>query len=311
MSKDNIKFIVEDGYNTSYIDSLFMGLFYSSSGIEYEFLNSNLDPKYHYLQDIIKWKFLDTVRKGFSVTYDTINEIRNYMFQQCGWLNNTNHEKEELTDIYSQQNISKFYEFLLNIFNGTLIETQKEITDVKNNIVKQEAKNLYHYISFNIDDTSKSYSVKSLLDDWFGDSMKKNISGKAESQIIETIYAKNIPFIIALEINRFKNTTKNYIPVDIKKKIRLHFKLNSDEKMEMRWLYNNVRWLFHSVICHTGNSIKNGHYYVLLTRGEKWYLFDNSMIPCITEVRMTDKKIADKIKSECVLIIYRRQDIFS
>lgn len=307
MSKESIKFIVEDGYNTSYIDSLLMGLFYSSSGIEYEFLNSNLDPKYHYLQDMIKWKFLDVVRKGFSVTSDTINEIRNYMFQQCGWLNKSN----TIYDISSPQDITKFYKFIIDIFNGTLIETQKEIIDRQNNSIKQEDKKSCHYISFNLDDSSKAYSIKNLLSEWFDTNPKDIPTGCQGKNTTEVKYAKNIPFIISLEINRFKNTTKNTAQVDIKKKIKMKFKMNTDEKMEMKWLYNNVRWLFHAVICHTGDSIETGHYYALLSCGEKWLLFDNSMIPCIKEIRTTDSQIVDKIKRECVLVIYRRQDIFS
>ena len=66
-------FVIEDGYNTSYIDSLFMGLFYTPSLIENIFLNTlpkKLDNVY--LQEIIKDKYVDIIKSGKSILFDTI-----------------------------------------------------------------------------------------------------------------------------------------------------------------------------------------------------------------------------------------------
>jgi len=257
-------FVIEDGYNTSYIDALFMGLFYTPSLIENIFLSNN--PKVIdkiFLQEIIKDKFVDIIRNEKSVLIDTINEIRNILFMY-GWL--------DYNTLCDHQNINDFYKFIADLFT-TQIKIQKK--NNKQNIVSiGEPDNLYS-IDITLDKhTDDMISLKDTYDDWL------NKSYNGDQNIIN-----NIPYILPFYINRNNNKNK----INIQKRI----KLDPDD------INNIVDLVFHSAICE-----KDNHYYTLLQNCGKWFIYDNKTVPCLTEVKMNNKDIIDMIMTDVVMIFY-------
>ena len=70
---------VEEGHNTSYINSLLIGLFYNSSIISTKLLDADpINSHFIYLQEIIKNNFVEPIRKNISITANVTNEIRNF-----------------------------------------------------------------------------------------------------------------------------------------------------------------------------------------------------------------------------------------
>lgn len=111
-------FVVEDGYNTSYISALIVGLFYEKSNIERIVLteNSNINGHETYLQKLIKYKFVDNMRNNISVQSNILNEIRNYAYL-CGWK-----ITKSIDELMCQHDVIDFLSFLLSIFNVPYLE---------------------------------------------------------------------------------------------------------------------------------------------------------------------------------------------
>ena len=107
--------VVEDGYNTSYMVSLFTALFYNGNNNVNDILDSEpLSPSYIYLQELIKTNYVEPLRKHFSISSSSINEIRNYMLI-CGW---------GMTDKYINEHhdICELYIFLATLLKINLIQ---------------------------------------------------------------------------------------------------------------------------------------------------------------------------------------------
>lgn len=98
----------------------------------------------------------------------------------------------------------------------------------------------------------------------------------------------NCPEFIGLSLNRADNLDSKVI---IQKKI----KFNNNT-------ITSIKWEFHAAIC---NKYKINHYYTLFSTNNKWYLFDDLMVPCIKEVKMDDVNVVSMIKTECVFLLYK------
>lgn len=298
-------FIVENGLNTCYIDSLLMALFYKPS----TYLDSLLhtDPKNLnsiYLQEIIKNKFVDQVRKNNSVMADVINEIRIYA-HECGWLVGTTNEFDEL---FEQQDVNELYSFLLDTINGTLIEIQRQTIsegfENKSDISELES---IPFINLTVPDNARETSIKELLNNWMNHNtvdiqreiIDENGMNKLEYVKGLNIYKiVNVPTFIALSLNRFNNNINKRIEakVDIQKRIKLHHIYDNND---------GLRWKIHSIICHRGDTLKSGHYYsVLFASDNTWLLFDDQSVPCLKEIQIKDTEISETIKREIVFVIY-------
>jgi ubiquitin C-terminal hydrolase len=300
-SKEEKIFIVENGFNTCYIDSLLMALFYSPSHIYETMLNCDpVDLNFMYFQEIIKTNFIESVRKNNSVLFDTMNEIRNYAFIN-GWKNDNPDEMIE------QQDVNEFYIFLQEHLNTQYIEL-KRYTVTEGLLSKDDDGTIEKvpFISLQLKQGTET-TIPVLLNAWLNDNpvdIKRetiNSDGDTVTSSIKGLNIfrlNNIPSFIPLSINRFDSSllTKITTKVDIKEKIKL-FDNSGD--------YSNIRWTIHAVICHTGDSLKNGHYYTLLHHSNKWLLFDDMSVPCLKEIEISNTIVVDKIKSECVFIIYR------
>jgi uncharacterized UBP type Zn finger protein len=279
MSEQKSLFVVENGLNTCYIDALLMALFYKPSTYLDTILNTepkNLD--YIYLQELIRNKFVENVRKNNSVMADTMNEIRNYA-NMCGWLENCPNE------FFQQQEVKEFYSFLLNITNVPLIEIHPEPIP---------------FINLPIPDNVKETSVKALLNNWMNNNVTDRVDGVCK--------IVNVPTFVALSLNRFSNVNKRIgTPVDIQRKIKLHHVTDRAD--------DGLKWSIHSIICYKGETTKNGHYYsVLHDRHDKrdtvnkWIIFDDTAVPCVGDIDIKNAEITGTIKKECVMIIYCYDD---
>ena len=235
-------FVVESTSESSYIDSLLIALFYKSSTcIDPILYNDPFNPEIVYLQELIKHKFVEFIRKGISVHMATISEIK-ICSQWCGY-NYKNHDTKPLAD---------YYDFLLRSTNANMIEQNGR---------------LWPYIEVDITD-------KSLV--------PLNVK-----KLIEHININNVPHFIAVKINKKTRDTL----VDIQKKIKLYPKNPSINVYDLRWS-------IHAIVCHDAVE----HYTVLLNGDNKWLLFSNKNIPCLSEFDI--KSNASQIKRDAILIIY-------
>lgn len=233
MNSDVNLFGIEDGLNTSYIETLFIALFYTPSSIYYNMLD--IIPKninFIYFQEMIKINFIEPLRKNISIQNNIINEIRNFCFLN-GWLMETPQK------ILMDQDITKYLNFIVK------------------NIDDDFTKTIELKITNDID-------TKILLEKW----NEENIMKIEHNILMAPIY-----------LNRVDN--KNH-SVDIKKKIKIK---------------ENIKLEIHSIICH------NTKYYCIFINNNKWYIFENCKIPCIRKIDI--KEMADKIKSEAILLIYK------
>lgn len=300
-TKEEKIFIVENGFNTCYIDSLLMALFYSPSHIYETMLNCDpVDLNFMYFQEIIKTNFIESVRKNNSVLFDTMNEIRNYAFIN-GWKNDNPDEMIE------QQDVNEFYIFLQEHLNTQYIELKRyTVTEGLPSKDDDGTIEKVPFISLQLKQGTET-TIPILLNAWLNDNpvdIKRetiNSDGNTVTSNIKGLNIfrlNNIPTFIPLSINRFDSSllTKITTKVDIKEKIKL-FDNSGD--------YSNIRWTIHAVICHAGDNLKNGHYYTLLHHSNKWLLFDDMSVPCLKEIEISNTIVVDKIKSECVFIIYR------
>lgn len=189
----NTMFVVENGINTSYIDTLLFSLFYNTHCND---LLIELPENEHfgYLQDLILDNFIYPIRNSHTVKSDIINEIRNYSYL-CGWKNTKN--------ILELFNVDEYFDFLMNGLTKKIINIDIKISD-KN--IKNVTMN---YIKFDI---KKNTNIRSLLNDW----QKTNL------------YFREIPFIIPIYLNRQHDISYNHNKIDIKKKIKFNNdKINS------------------------------------------------------------------------------------
>jgi len=103
---DNI--VIEEPHNCSYITSLLTALFYYPSKFDMIVTVVPSDLRYVYLQEIIKFNFIEKLRKKFSISKDNISKIRNICIM-LGWqYDNTITKLFDVTDFY------KFLVFNIN-----------------------------------------------------------------------------------------------------------------------------------------------------------------------------------------------------
>lgn len=256
-----MSFCIEDGYNTSYIDSLLIALFYKPTHLHELLTQLPENIKFTYLQELINTNFVEQVRKNYSINSGYINEIRNCSVI-CGWKVGS-----RLTEEY---NVSEYLDFLLNGFGAypiTIETTSNESTTVTSIDLKFE----------------EDSNIKNSLANWIN-----ALTNDQQYKFVE------LPPLIPICIDR----KHEHIKIDIQKRIK--FNKNNKNK-----LYENASWVIHSVICKS-----RAHYYcIVYTTYGDWYLFDNQKLPSILKINITDQDIQDKIKQECVVVLYRIDDI--
>jgi len=278
---NTIPLVVENGMNTCYIDALFVALFYKETPYTNFILETTpKNPTGYYLQELIKSKFVEPIRKHYSITSNIINEIRNYALI-CGWASDGN--------IDGQKDCSEFYTFMADLFNIPNLEF--EILEIKNNTITNNThKSILPFIPLSPDTNN---TIRSLLIDWINTKIINN-----DIEINHCYKLTNIPQFIILNVNRFNyNGIRNNYKIDIMKRIK--FFGNNDTSQ------NYLKWKIHSMVCHKGESYKSGHYYAITTTHcKKWLLFDDNLVPSFEQIDLEDDDIQNKIMFEAVLIIY-------
>lgn len=273
-------FIIENAGNTCYIDSLLMALFFQPSSIDKLLSTDVKDALIIYLQEYIKEKFVSYIRNNKSILSDDIEMLRTLCFQ-IGWKNNN------LNEFYDQQDVNEFYIFITSLFENEQIILNKNIVSEDIEIKINDRENI-PFIPLSLQENINNDTIKNMLHRWLYDNVQE-YNGKNRLCSYNIV---NYPLILALSINRFNNTENRITTnVIIQKKLNLNYE----------------EWVFHSAVCHVGETLKHGHYYSLIRNGDdRWFLFDDLQTPCIKECKMDDKDVTDKIKKECVFLIYKK-----
>lgn len=258
---------MDDGLNTSYIDSLLVALFYKSSDIQNMLLVVPENASFMYLQDLIQRNFIDLIRQNYSIDSSIINEIRNYSII-CGW-----NFGQNITDLAT---VADYFVFLASNFNVGLLNF--ELTT--NSSCVETILNTIISVS-----PTKSSTTRELLGEWINTKLLK-IDTKGTPTC--HYHFKEIPPIVVLDINRSHN-----VPIDIVKKIK--FSGNNNDHQ------NNLTWSIHSIVCFNHTNF----YAVIKYDENSWYLFDSSMNPSFNKIDIVgDEYMQNKIKCESVFVIY-------
>jgi ubiquitin C-terminal hydrolase len=290
-------FIIENAGNSCYIDALLVGLLFTPSHIDNLLKKDLTNTNSIYLQEYIKINFVNNIRENKSIFHDTIEMIRQLCLHN-GWRKNTTND-----ECMNQQDVNEFYTFLMQQFESGMIEIQrKTITEGLPDVSDNGPNEIIPFIPLSLSENQQSVSVKEMLNNWLYNNvldMKRLVTNNQESIVkgLNTYKLANVPNIIALSINRFTNKNERITTdIIIQKKI-----FPSTDPL----MFHSNEWVFHSAICHQGKSPKSGHYYSLLYSHDRWYIFDDQLIPSLVEVSMADKNVTDIIKQECVFLLYR------
>jgi hypothetical protein len=266
MNNNIIPFIVENALNSSYIDSLFVSLFFKQSYIQDILSEYPENISFIYLQELIYENFVYNMRCNYFIDSTIINEIRNYM-TLCGWKNGS--------DTINTYDVQDLYSFLINGFHKSKLNFT-----IKNN--EKETITKLNYIELKV---TNNTDIKTMLDVYFDENMQQ-------------YNFEEIPNFIPIYLNRnieTKNNNKlNSFFVDIKQGI---FISKNNTNIEQKTLL----WTIHSIICYS-----SGNYYSIVSNESGWYLFNHFKLPSLLKIDIKNEDIAAKIKQECVFILYTR-----
>ena len=318
---------IETTTNTSYISTLLVGLYLSNSIISFKMLDCNPnDNKFILIQELIKNNFIEKIRTNNIIPSNIINEIRTTLLYYGYKKNNT------IENIFKEQDITELYTYLINNFSISNIEVKKitniekkEDMDSKRNNMGSFDKNtdinlfsqkeFLPYININLNVQNPVNNIKDLLNNWC---TNNNFIIETEINENNNIYTKklsgkftyiisNIPYIIGIKINRLylenNQLKKNNLLIDIQKKIKVCELDNNEIKQSKR------KWEIHCVICNDSENISEPNYYAIINlstyNNNKWYIFDQNSIPCMSEINIKDQKIINNIQKNCEFILYR------
>lgn len=270
MDTDYSSQIIEDGYNTSYIVSFIISLFYKSSDVDNILNIEPYDIQFIYIQEFIKIRFIESLRRGYSIHGDVINELRNYLMK-CDWCNNIN-------DILSLHKIDTFYVYFMNrIYNGGHHIEFTRINKDNTNTTQHISTPL---IYITLPDGLDKITINNLFKIW----LNSNISlGTYDYKITSP------PDILPLYIKRNNKKTK----ININHKIKL-FDVKDN-------LQAKLVWKIHSFICYNDNI----GYYSVIKNSTKWLRVSDKCMPSFTIVDMTDINDVHTLAEEVELVFYK------
>lgn len=130
--------IIENGYNTSYIDSVLSALFFNKSLIYNNFITNDTHVDLYYLQEIIKNNYIEPLRNKLSISSNTINHIRNVLFCNYKWLSTTPQQ------FLYEHNIVDFITYIGTTFKQDINIYNVDISDnISTNSICSHIYNIY------------------------------------------------------------------------------------------------------------------------------------------------------------------------
>ncbi len=142
---------IDDGYNTDYLTSLLIALFHKISYFDCILVNKPSDSKIIYMQEILRYKFVDKIRNNISVLTEVINEIK------LSLVTFEHYTYDNLIIPKTQHDICNLYNFLA---------TQTGVTPIEK----------YNDTSYIINlESNEDTSIKELLNKWYSTNKLINI----------------------------------------------------------------------------------------------------------------------------------------
>ncbi len=279
--------ILEDGYNTDYIYSLIIALFYTPCDglnkiINIDASNSNT----YYLQEFIKSKFIYPMHRNMSIESCQVNKLRVFMYN-CGW------HKNDDKDILDKGDLDKFYNFIMN----NMMEYNLQIVKIDPlcNSSKIDKLDMIRITDKHIDDKhcvdfmgEKMINLSFMIRQWVKESL------------VEEVYSykfETIPFIIPVLINiRDVDTGLNKICINIMQ--GLNFEDNGDKIQRM------FIWEIHSMICQTNIG---DYYTIIIDHNDDFVAFSDKQIPSNWKIDNSNHFNIKKIMKEVRFIFYKLQ----
>jgi hypothetical protein len=199
-------FIVEDGLNTSYIDSLFVSMFFKPSYIQNVLSDYINNLNFLHLQDMIYHYFVHNMRCGYTINVQIMNEIRNYLVY-CGWKNDCN-----IVDMFEVQEL---FDFIMNGFGNEKITFNNNDKNIMTS----------NFIHLNV---QKNSDVKTLIDDL--------ITNKLGNYKLLNL-PKFIP--VFLDRNLFSGKINDSL-IDIQEAIQFEKNNIDKEQKEVMWVLHSI-----------------------------------------------------------------------
>jgi hypothetical protein len=264
--------IIEDGYNTSYIVSLIISLFYTSSGMDNILTTDPHDIQFTYIQEFIKIRFIESLHRGYSIHSEVINELRNYLMK-CDWCNN-------IDEIISLKGVDEFYKYFMNkIYNNSHNIEFTRIHDNNTSTTNQTISTAL--IELTLPDGLEKIGIDNLFKIW----LSSNVSlGTCGYKITHP------PDILPLYIKRNNKKTK----IDIKQIIKF-FDIRDTAQ-------SKLIWKIHSFICY--NDILG--YYSVVKNSDVWLRVSDKQMPSFTQLDMGDITDVHTLAEEVELVFYIR-----
>lgn len=221
-------FIIENGYNTSYIISVIIGLFYKHNSLSELLCVDPIDSRYIYIQEFIKYRIIEPIKNNISILSGSINEFRNYI-NICGWSKNNN--------LLELRNIDDFYLYLTNGLSDIKLKFEK-LNDTNVDIIQ------FDFINLSL---NKDNNLYDLFKEWLSNKLNNH-----------KYKLKDISPLITFSIKRDKNPYKIDIPYRIKfngiddiYQKYIYWNINSiicynTEDKYYVIVYNNKKWLLFS-----------------------------------------------------------------
>ena len=272
--------ILEDGYNTDYIYSLILALFYSPSEGLTKIINTDTqNSNTYYIQEFIKAKFIYPIHRGLSIESSIANKLRVFMYN-CGWM------KDNGYNIVDNPNIDEFYHFLIN----KMMEYKLEIirVDPIDNISDTKVIDIIRITDEHLTKGKKIIDLSEVITNW----TKKEIIQEKYNYKFGTI-----PLLVPVYLDiKDPNTGLNSHYVNIMEGLKFE---DVGDKIHRMFV-----WEIHSIVCQT----ENGSYYTIVKNNmDEWISFSDKKIPSNHKVNMTDINDVRKIMKEVRTVFYKIQ----
>ena len=274
----NLNFIIEDGYNTDYITSLLVAIFYFCSNELGTILGTDTNnPNTYYIQEFIKKKFVTQMHQNCSINSRTINRLRLFLYDS-GWY-------KKCTFLLDRCKVNIFYEFL---FSSIL---EYNIDFIRVDLASGKECDLqYPYI--HIDDKfisepkNQIVDTNSLISAWINLNVSENNKFAYKFKQVQIL----LPIYFDL---RSKETHENKRYVNVMSAINFT-EINDN-------VQNTFVWNVHSLICQNN---KEEYYAIIHNDRDDWFAISDKFVPSVVQLNMADITTVRQIMKEVIFVFY-------